>query len=425
MKRVIIVGGGFAGINAAKKLGNKPGFQVTLIDRRNHHLFQPLLYQVAMAGLSPADIATPIRRLLAQYDNITVLMANVDKVNPKEKTIECDIGTYEFDYLIMACGSRHTYFGNDQWEEFAPGLKTINQATEIRRRVFTAFERAEAAQCEHQQRENLTFVVVGGGPTGVELAGSIGEMCKYTLSKDFHRVKVKNARVILLEAGPKILAAFDDKQSERARKDLEKLGVEVRLGKAVTHIDNDKVIVGNETIETKTVIWGAGVVAGRLGGTLGVDQDREKRIIVESNLSIKEYPYIFIAGDQANFTGKDGKPLPGMAPVAIQQGQYLAKLLINKEKGIDVPPFKYLDKGKMATIGRKSAIVDAGSFKVNGFMAWLIWLFIHILYLSGFKNKLFVFAQWGWSYLSYGRGARLITGKKWRFYDKDMQNGVK
>ena len=417
MKKVIIVGGGFAGLNAAKKLGNKPGFEVLLIDRRNHHLFQPLLYQVAMAGLSPGDIAAPIRSLLAKYNNIKVVMANAEKVLAKEKKIICSTGEYNFDYLIMACGARHAYFGNDHWEEFAPGLKTITQATEIRRRVFTAFERAEATDNPDDRVVNMTFVIVGGGPTGVELAGSIGEMSKYTLNKDFKSINAREAKVILIEAGPRILPAFDEDQSARAQEDLEKLGVEVRLGKAVTHIDANEVHIGDEVIKTKTVLWGAGVVAGRLGKTLGVELDRSLRVPVEADLSLKDHPYIYVAGDQANSKGKDGKPLPGMAPVAIQQGLYLANLLIAKEKGQKTGAFKYLDKGKMATIGRSSAVAHSGKMKLNGFIAWLAWLFIHILYLSGFKNRLFVLAQWTWSYFSYRRGSRLITGKKWKFYE--------
>ncbi len=417
MKKVIIVGGGFAGINAAKGLGDKPGFEVTLIDRRNHHLFQPLLYQVAMAGLSPGDIATPIRSILAKYSNIKVLMANAEEVLASEKKIVCDTGTYDFDYLIMACGARHSYFGNNQWEPFAPGLKTITQATEIRRRVFTAFERAEAARTQDERIPSMTFVIVGGGPTGVELAGSIGEMSGHTLTGDFKNIRAAEARVVLIEAGPRILPAFDEDQSARAQKDLEKIGVEVRLGQPVTHIDDQEVRLGDEVIKTKTVLWGAGVVAGKLGTTLGVELDRALRVPVQANLSLKEFPYIFVAGDQANCLGKNGKPLPGMAPVAMQQGRYLAKLMLNIESGNSTSVFKYVDKGKMATIGRSSAVAQSGKMKLNGFVAWLAWLFIHILYLSGFKNRLFVFAQWTWSYLSYRRGSRLITGKKWRFYE--------
>ena len=417
MKKVIIIGGGFAGINAARSLGNKKGFEVTLIDRRNHHLFQPLLYQVAMAGLSPADIAAPIRSILAKYKNVNVVMDYAKKVDPEAKKVTCESGEYNFDLLIMACGARHSYFGHNEWEQYAPGLKTINQATEIRRRVFMAFEKAEQAKTNVEMIKHLTFVIVGAGPTGVELAGAIGEMNRYTLGEEFSKLDVSKTRVILIEAGPKILAAFDDDQSTRAQQDLQKLGVEVRLGQPVTHIDADCVKLGDETIPTSTVLWAAGVEASRLGKSLPVELDRAGRIPIEADLSMKQFPYIFVAGDQANFTGEDGRPLPGMAPVAMQQGRYLGKLLLARDSGKDVGGFKYTDKGKMATIGRSSAIAHAGKIKLNGFIAWLAWLFIHILYLSGFKNRLFVFIQWTWSYLSFHRGARLIIGKKWRFYE--------
>ncbi|EDM27458.1 NADH dehydrogenase [Lentisphaera araneosa HTCC2155] len=419
MKKVVIIGGGFAGINAARNLGNKEGFDVTLIDRRNHHLFQPLLYQVAMAGLSPADIAAPIRTILKKYKNIKVVMDYAKKIDPEDKKVICKAGEYDFDLLIMACGARHSYFGHNEWEKYAPGLKTINQATEIRRRVFMAFEKAEKTENDLEMSKHLTFVIVGAGPTGVELAGAIGEMNRYTLGDEFSQLDVSKTRVLLIEAGPRILAAFDEDQSQRAQSDLVKLGVDVRLGQAVTHIDDQCVKLGDETIQTSTVLWAAGVEASRLGKSLPVELDRAGRVPIEEDLSMKQFPYIFVAGDQANFTGKDGRPLPGMAPVAMQQGRYLAKLLVAREKGKDIGGFKYVDKGKMATIGRSSAIAQAGKIKLEGFIAWLAWLFIHILYLSGFKNRFFVFVQWTWSYLSFHRGARLIIGKKWRFYSDD------
>ena len=419
MKKVLIIGGGFAGINAARGLGNKEGFEVTLIDRRNHHLFQPLLYQVAMAGLSPADIAAPIRTILAKYKNVKVVMDYAQKVLAAEQKVICEHGEYEFDLLIMACGARHSYFGHSEWEQYAPGLKTLNQATEIRRRVFMAFEKAERSDSAEEIQRNLNFVIVGAGPTGVELAGAIGEMARYTLGEEFRDLDISQTKVVLIEAGPRILAAFDEDQSKRAQQDLEKLGVEVRVGQAVTHIDAQCVKLGEEVIATSTVLWAAGVEASRLGKSLPIELDRAGRIPIEQDLSLKQFPYIFTAGDQANFTGEDGRPLPGMAPVAMQQGRYLGKLLVAREQGKDIDGFKYVDKGKMATIGRSSAIAQAGKIKLNGFIAWLAWLFIHILYLSGFKNRLFVFMQWTWSYLSFHRGARLIIGKKWRFYDDE------
>ena len=307
-------------------------------------------------------------------------------------------------------------------EHGAPGLKTLNQATEIRRRVFMAFEKAERSGSVEEIQRNLNFVIVGAGPTGVELAGAIGEMARYTLGQEFSDLDISQTRVVLIEAGPRILAAFDEDQSKRAQQDLEKLGVKVRLGQAVTHIDDQCVKLGDETIPTSTVLWAAGVEASRLGKSLPIELDRAGRIPIEQDLSLKQFPYIFTAGDQANFTGEDGRPLPGMAPVAMQQGRYLAKLLVGREQGKYIGNFKYVDKGKMATIGRSSAIAQSGKIKLNGFIAWLAWLFIHILYLSGFKNRIFVFMQWSWSYLSFHRGARLIIGKKWRFYDEEKKS---
>jgi NADH:ubiquinone reductase (H+-translocating) len=418
MKKVIIIGGGFAGLNAAKKLGGCVDFEVTLIDRRNHHLFQPLLYQVAMAGLSPADIATPIRSLLSKYSNISVLQGCAKKVLGAEKRVVCDIGTFEYDYLILACGARHSYFGHEAWEAYAPGLKTLNQATEIRRRVLSAFEKAESSTNPTDIKKAMTFVIVGGGPTGVELAGAIGEMSRFTLKQDFRNIDASQTRIILIEAGERILAAFDEDQSVRARRDLEKLGVQVWPSSMVTNIDGEGVQVGDETIMTDTVLWAAGVEASPLGKTLDSELDRQGRVTVEADLSLKQYPDIFVAGDQAHCKGKDDRPLPGMAPVAMQQGLYIAKALKARVNDTKITPFKYVDKGKMATIGRSRAIVHTGKFKFNGFFAWLIWLFIHILYLSGFQNRLFVFLKWSWSYLSFRRGARLIVGKRWRFYDE-------
>ena len=423
MKKVVIIGGGFAGLNAAKKLGNKHDFKVTLIDRRNHHLFQPLLYQVAMAGLSPSDIAAPIRSLLAKYKNITVLQGNALKVDGENNKVICDIGEYEYDYLLLACGARHSYFGNEQWEEFAPGLKTLNQATEIRRRVLSAFEKAESSHDPATRKKALTFVIVGAGPTGVEMAGAIGEMSRFTLAKDFRNIDARLTRIILIEHGPRILAAFDEDQSARATRDLEKLGVQVWTSSPVTEIDEHGVKIGDERIEADTVLWAAGVEASRLGRTLNTEADRQGRVVVKEDLSIEKYPNVFVAGDQAHREIEEGKPLPGLAPVAMQQGRYFAELVINREKGKETPPFKYFDKGKMATIGRSKAIAQTGKLKLNGFIAWLAWLFIHILYLTGFKNRLFVVIQWGWSYFSFRRGSRLIVGKQWRFYDKKNESG--
>lgn len=418
MKKVIIVGGGFAGLNAAKKLAGKREFAVTLIDRRNHHLFQPLLYQVAMAGLSPSDIAVPIRSLLSGYSNVRVLMGNGKRVDADKKKLICDIGEFDYDYLLLACGARHTYFGNDHWEKFAPGLKTLNQATEIRRRVLSAFEKAESSKDPLVQKRALTFVIVGAGPTGVELAGAIGEMSRFTLARDFKNIDARLTRTILVEHGPRILTAFDEDQAAFASRALEKLGVQIRASSPVTDIDAKGVKIGDERIEADTVLWAAGVEASRLGKSLEVKRDRQNRLIVQEDLSLEKYPEVFVAGDQANCSDGNNKPLPGMAPVAMQQGNYFADLLIRREKGKTVAPFKYFDKGKMATIGRSQAIAQTGKLKLNGFPAWIAWLFVHVLYLTGFRNKFFVVVQWGWSYFSFKRGSRLIVGKHWRFYDK-------
>ena len=419
MKKVVIIGGGFAGLNAAKKLGNKKDIEVTLIDRRNHHLFQPLLYQVAMAGLSPSDIATPIRSLLSKYKNITVLQGNAQKINAEKNQVICDIGTYDYDYLLMACGARHCYFGNEHWEEFAPGLKTLNQATEIRRRVLSAFEKAESNQDPSVRKKAMTFVIVGAGPTGVELAGAIGEMSRFTLAKDFRNIDARLTRIILVEHGPRILAAFDEDQSARATRDLEKLGVQIWASSAVTEIDEHGVKIGDERIEADTVLWAAGVEASKLGKTFESESDRQGRVVVKEDLSVEKYPNVFVAGDQAHREIEEGKPLPGLAPVAMQQGRYFGDLVLAREKGKEIGPFQYFDKGKMATVGRSKAIAHTGKLKLNGFPAWLAWLFVHILYLTGFQNRLFVVIQWGWSYLSFRRGSRLIVGKQWRFYDQE------
>ena len=408
--KVVIVGGGFAGLNAAKALGNTKNVEVTLIDRQNHHLFQPLLYQVATAGLSPADIATPIRHVLSRYKNINVLLGEVNHVDLAGQKIESSIGTFEYDYLLLACGARHSYFGNDAWEPFAPGLKTIEQATEIRRRILTAFEIAERSEDPEVRRQQLTFVVIGGGPTGVEMAGAIGEMSRFTLAKDFRKINAKSSRVILLERGPRILATFDESLSDRATRDLEKLGVQVWTNSLVNQVDEDGVTVGNERIESATVLWAAGVQASRLGSKMGVETDSQGRIVVGDDLSLTGYKNVFVAGDQSHFQGVEGRPLPGVAPVATQQGRSFAKQVKNDLAGKSRIAFKYVDKGTMATIGRNKAVLESGKWKMGGWFAWLAWLVVHIYFLTGFRNRFFVVLSWAWSYFSYRRGARLIVG---------------
>lgn len=418
-KRVVIVGGGFAGLNAAQGLVNAPDIDVTLLDERNHHLFQPLLYQVATAGLSPADIAAPIRGVLSGARNVTVLRERALDVDRDAREVVTDAGAHGYDYLILACGSKHAYFGHEEWEPFAPGLKTLEQATEIRRRILTAFEEAEKEQDTERKRAQLTFAVVGGGPTGVELAGAIGEMSRFTLARDFRNADPTLARIILIEAGPRILPSFDLHLSRRAARDLESLGVHIWTDSPVTHIDADGVDVGLERLPCRTVLWAAGVRASSLGQVLGAKLDRQGRVVVNADLSLPGAPDIFVAGDQAHVQGPSGVPLPGMAPAALQQGRYLARRIRALVRGGTGPDFQFLDKGQMATIGRRRAILQSGRFKLAGLTAWVSWLVVHIYYLVGFKNRLFVVLQWAWSYWTYRRGARLIVGKRWRFYEKE------
>ena len=412
MTQVLIIGGGFAGLNVAKGLGGVRDVEVTLIDRQNHHLFQPLLYQVAMAGLSPADIAAPIRSMLSQYSNVRVLLGSVQSVDLTRKVAKADIGEFPFDYLVMSCGATHSYFGHDEWEKYAPGLKTLEDATEIRRRVLLAFEEAERIQDPEQRRKLLTFVIVGGGPTGVELAGAIGEMSRYTLAKDFRSINARSARVILIEAGPRILPTFSEEQSHRATRDLERLGVQVWTGGSVTAIDDDGVQVGAERLHSKTVLWAAGVRASPLGRIAGLETDPQGRVVVEADLTVKGQANVFVAGDQARFTHQTGKPLPGTAPVAMQQGRYIAQTILGDLHGRHRRPFHFVDKGQMATIGRSRAVLEIGKIKLAGWIAWATWLIVHIYYLTGFKNRLLVVLQWAWSYLTFGRGARLIVGRR-------------
>lgn len=417
LTRVVIVGGGFAGLNAAKGLRRADKVDVTLIDRRNHHLFQPLLYQVAMAGLSPADIAAPIRAILSNQKNARVLQGEVKSIDFAGQKVKADFGDVPFDYLILACGAKHSYFGKPEWEEHAPGLKTVEQATEIRRRVLTAFEQAERATSPTEQRKLLTFVVVGGGPTGVELAGAIGEMSRYTLAKDFRNIDATVARVILIEGGPRILPMFSPKLSSRATRDLEKLGVQVWTSSLVSSVDERGVDVVDEHIDAATVLWAAGVEASGLGRRAGLNTDSAGRVIVLPDLSVEGHPNVFVAGDQAHCrVPQTEKPLPGVAPVAMQQGRFLAANILRELDGQSRQDFEYTDKGQMATIGRSRAITEFGRLRVGGFFAWVLWLVVHIYYLTGFRNRLFVVLSWAWSYLTFRRGARLIVGKKWRMY---------
>jgi len=413
-KRVVIVGGGFAGLNAAKLLGRSRELEITVVDRRNYHLFQPLLYQVAMAGLSPAEIAAPIRGLLHGLASVAVIQGAASEVDVVGQRVLGDFGELPYDYAIVATGAQHAYFGQERWERFAPGLKTLEQATEIRRRVLTAFELAERESDSDLRKQ--TFVIVGGGPTGVELAGAIGEMSRFTLARDFRRIDPKLTRVILLEAGPTIMTSFGPELAARAARDLEALGVQIWTNSKVTDIDATGVQVGQERIRTGTVLWAAGVRASELGASLGTERDAQGRVKVTPELNIPDHPELFVLGDMALVIGENGKPLPGVAPAALQQGRYAATMILNDLRGRPRKPFVYLDKGQMATIGRSRAVVQTGKLQMSGLLAWFAWLVIHIYYLSGFKNRLFVLIQWAFSYLTFSRGARLIVDKHWRSY---------
>jgi NADH dehydrogenase len=420
MKQVLIVGAGFAGLNAAKRLRNAPGIAVTLLDRENHHLFQPLLYQVAMAALSPADIAVPIRSLFAKVRNIRVLKAEARQIDVDARRVIADCGEFQYDYLMLACGSQHAYFGHEEWEQHAPGLKTLPQATEIRRRVLEAFEAAERDTNVEARRRHLTFVVVGGGPTGVELAGAIGEMSRYTLARDFRSIDPRQTRVILIEAGPRILPAFDDKLAARAMRDLESLGVQVWTHSLVTNVAEGGVDVRNEHVAASTVLWAAGVRAADVGRTLsGATLDQVGRVRVNPDLTIPGHPEVFVLGDMARFEEGEGKLLPGVATVAMQEGIYAADLVkkeVQRGAVAERAPFRYHDLGQLATIGRSRAIAEIGRFRFAGYFAWWVWLLVHIYRLSGFRNRLSVLVQWAWSYMTFGRGARLIVGKEWQAY---------
>ncbi len=409
-RHVVVVGGGFGGLCAAQKLAGVAGVEVTIIDRRNHHLFQPLLYQVATAGLSPAEIAYPIRTIFSGKRNVKVLLDKATSVDLGRRVLVTEDTEIPYDNLILACGARHSYFGHDEWEPYAPGLKSLEEATEIRRRMLTAFELAEKETDPERQRKLLTFVVIGGGPTGVELAGALGEISRFTLAKDFRNIDPRRTRVILIEAGPRILVAFDESLSQRATTDLESLGVTVWTSTKVTRVDEEGVTLGNETVQAATILWAAGVAPSELNKSLGVPLDRQGRIVVEQDCSLKHHPEVFIVGDQAHFE-QDGKPLPGLAPVAMQQGRLVGRNIRRELAGKAREPFHYRDKGQMATIGRRRAIVEFGRFKFGGFFAWLTWLFIHVLYLIGFKNRLEVILNWSWNYFAFSRGARLIVGK--------------
>lgn len=409
-----MLGGGFAGLSAARELARYPEVQVLLFDQRNHHLFQPLLYQVASAGLNPADIAVPIRAQFAGRDNVEVHLARAEGVDLARRIVRGGGYEIEYDYLIVALGAQHSYFGRPDWEPFAPGLKTLEQATEIRRRVLSAFEEAENELDPVRQREALTFVVVGGGPTGVEMAGAIADISRTVIVADFRRIDPSSARVLLLEAAPRILGAFPEDLAARAHHDLQEVGVEVRTSAMVEEIDAHGVVVAGERIPARTVIWAAGVQAARLEFRPEVEHDRAGRVRVAADMSVPGHPEVFVVGDMASLALPDGSLLPGVAPAAIQTGVHAARTVARDIRHQAREPYRYRDKGLMATIGKSRAIALSGKLRLTGRLAWFAWLFVHIYYLIGFKNRLGVMWQWVWSYLFSKRGARLITERDWR-----------
>ena len=415
--RVVIVGAGFGGLNAARTLAKAP-VQITVIDRRNYHTFQPLLYQVATAGLSPGEIAAPIRSILRSHRNIEVLMSEVTDFDLEHRIVKTPDAEIPYDYLIVAAGASHAYFGHDDWEPFAPGLKTIEDALEIRRRVLLAFELAERQAASGETTTPLNFVVVGGGPTGVELAGTLAEISHHALAHEFRSIDPSRTHILLIEGGPRVLAAYAEDSSRSAQEQLNRLGVEVRTSTVVTQIEPGAVYAGSTRLPATVVLWAAGVAASPLGKCLGVPIDRAGRVLVQPDLSIPGRPEVFVIGDLASLKDEHGKMLPGVAPTAIQQGRFVARVIRQEVASTRVgspapglrPSFHYWDKGSLATIGRAAAVAEFGRIHISGFVAWLSWLFVHIFFLIGFRNRLLVFIQWAWSYVTYERGARLITG---------------
>jgi NADH:ubiquinone reductase (H+-translocating) len=407
---VVIVGGGFAGLNAAKQL-REAAVAVTVIDRHNHHVFQPLLYQVATASLSPADIAAPIRAILRRQENLRVILAEVTGIDVDRRVVQMGSDELPYDYLILAAGSTHSYFGHDNWQSNAGGLKTLDDAVRMRNRILTAFESAERVQSAEERRRDLTFAIVGGGPTGVELAGAIAEIARHSVARDFDQIDPTQARIILIESGPRLLATFPESLAARAQTDLERLGVEVQVSSMVTGIDADSVTLANgDRIEAATILWAAGVQASPLGKLLGVGVDRAGRVPVAPDLSLPDHPEVFVAGDLAALNGKDGRQLPGVAQVAMQQGRTAARNIVRRLDGEPGETFRYKDLGNMATIGRNHAIADIHGIKLHGLLAWLAWLFIHLINLIGFRNRVLVMTQWVWGYFTFHRRVRLITG---------------
>jgi NADH dehydrogenase len=407
---IVIIGGGFGGIAAARALKRAP-VRLTMVDRRNHHLFQPLLYQVATAALNPADIASPIRRILRRQRNASVILGEASSIDTRDKIVQLLDGEVAYDFLIVASGATHSYFGHDEWLEPAPGLKTLEDAVEIRRRVLVAYEAAEREVDAAEVANWMTFVVIGGGPTGVEMAGALAEISRRVLERDFRKIDPGKARIILIEAGPKVLPAMSPESSASARRQLERLGVEVITDSPVTAVDDRGVVHGGTRLDSRTVIWAAGVAASPLGKTLGADVklDRAGRVIVNQDLSVPDADGVFVIGDLASIKS-DGKPVPGLSPAAMQEGRHAAKNIVRLIRGEPTLPFHYLDKGTLATIGKAAAVADIAGLHLSGLVAWLMWLFVHILFLIGFRNRFIVIVEWAWTYVRNDRGARLITG---------------
>ena len=407
--KVVIVGGGFGGLQAAKALATAP-VDVLLIDRQNHHLFQPLLYQVATAALSPADVAWPIRRILRNQENARILMGEVTGISASDRHVLVGDRRVPYDFLVLATGATHSWFGHDEWAPYAPGLKHIVDATAIRRRILMAFEVAEAENDSAALEKLRTFVIVGGGPTGVEMAGAVAELALKSLPGDFRRVDPRNARVLLVEAGPRLLSSFPERLSEYAKDALERLGVEVRLLSPVTRCDAGGVELGEERIPSATVVWAAGVAASPAAAWLGAEADRAGRVLVGTDFSVPAHPGVFAIGDTALYRDRDGRPLPGVAPVAKQQGDWVGRLIARRAAGRPDPaPFRYRDAGQLATIGRRAAVVDFGRLRVKGWLAWWFWGIVHVYFLINARSRMIVAIEWLWSYLTYDRGARLIT----------------
>jgi NADH dehydrogenase len=408
LPHVVIVGAGFGGLEAAKKLACE-NVRVTVIDRTNYHLFQPLLYQVATAALSPADIAAPVRAVLSKCKNIEVMLAEVQSVDVDTKKIKTTDMEIAYNFLILATGARHSYFGHNEWEKLAPGLKSLEDAIELRRRLLMAFEYAEKITDEAARKAAMTFVIIGGGPTGVEMAGAIAEIARYTLAKDFRHIDPAQARVILIEGEPRLLAAFPDDLSASAMKQLVDLGVEVHTGARATNLTEAGLRVGDQFIPCRVKVWAAGNNASFVGKTLGVPVDRVGRVLVNDDLTIPGHPEVQVIGDLANFSHQTGQPLPGISAVAMQQGRHAARNILRMIKNREPLRFRYWDKGSMATIGRNKAVADLNFVHLSGLPAWLVWLFVHIIFLVGFRNRIAVLFQWAWAYFTFNAGARLIT----------------